>query len=287
MDYRYKETLNIYRPEKPEETNRGLKECCCFIPVFASSTSTDEWKNDTTLAFYKKAVISDSCDFELTKCGEDGILTNYGTAALFPNDTLAVGYLFDWNAILANHGIGRFTITLNYTKAGVSYTKVWGVYELSEWSLLKVEHLVRLRTLFRSYNQLKDIDFTGSNCFDTLRVQGWFGQRDRKPEVNQLINKGYISEKVTRKNDNTYTFATDALGECISKPLMDLHMIDEDECYITEHRRYSHTYTYIDFPVVFKELTESQYFAKDRRASFTMTFGDRVKNDSSFFNQSV
>jgi len=287
MDYRYKETLSVFKPEKPEDVTRGLNECCCEMDIFASTTSSDEWKNDTTLAFYKKAVSTDTCSFVMTKCGTTSPLTNLGTDAEFPNDSLAVGFMYNWNEILTTYGVGEYKITLNYTKAGVSYTKVWGVYTLQEWSMERVQKLVRFRTLFKSYNQQKDIDFTGSNCFDTIRIPGWFGQRDRQPEVNQLITKGYVSEKVTRKNDNLYTFSSDLIPECLSEKLLDLHMIDEDEMYVSEHWKYSHTYKYIDFPVVFRELTENQYFAKDRRASFTLTFGDRVKNDNSLYNNGI
>jgi hypothetical protein len=284
MDYRIKEIYSVFTPEKPFDTDRGLDDCCCEIPVFASSTSSDEWKNDTTLAFYKKAVTSDSCTFEMTKCGTAGTLINYGTDAVFPNDSLGIGFMYDWNEVLSNYGVGRYTITLQYTKAGVIYSRVWGVYDLREWSMSVVQPYVRMRTLFRSYNQKKDIDFTGSNCFDTLRVSGLFGKRDPQTETDQLITKGYISEKVTRKNDNQYTLETNLLSPCITPFLLDLHMIDEDECFITEHWKYNHTYTYIDYPVVFRELSSIEYYGKNRGANMVLVFGDRKLNDNSYYN---
>lgn len=285
MDYRFKHTLSVFKPEKPDDGDRGLNACCCKIPVFAS-VATDEWKNDTTLVFYKKAVSSDTCTWELRKCGSSTILTNYGTDAVFPNDDLAVGFMYDWNEVYDNYGVGEYTITQNYTKAGVSYTKTWGAYDLQVWDMYRVQKFVRFRTIFNTYNQKKDIDFTGSNCFDTLRVPGIFGKRDPKPEVDQLITKGYVSEKVTRKYDNEYRLETDLIGECLSKWLLDLHIIDEDEIYVTEHWKYNHN-KYIDFPVVLREVTETGYPTKDNRAHFTVTFGDRVKNDNSMFNNGI
>lgn len=283
MDYRYKHTLSVFKPRKNRETDRGNRDCCCELPVFFSDSS-DEWKSDTTLAYFKKAVSSDTCEFRLTKCGTAGTLTNYGTAAVFPNDDLAVGYMFDWNLIEANHGIGTYTITLIFTLAGVSQTETWGVYNLQEWSQRRVNDLVRLRTVLKSYNQLEDIDFTGSNCFDTLRVPGIFGKRDPKTAINQLINKGYISEKVTRKNENTYLLETDPVSYCFTRFLVDLHMMNEDECYITEHNRKNHFYGYIDFPVHIAEPPQIEYFVKSRKSEIILTFGDRVKNDNTMFN---
>ncbi len=284
MDYRFKHTLNTFKPDENIETDRGNGDCCCEIPVFADLTSTDEWKSDTTLAYFKKAVSTDTCTFVLTKCGEANPLVNLGTVAVFPNDSLAVGYMFDWEQILSSYGQGKYTITLDYTKAGVAQTKVWGVYRLRAWSMAVVGKYVRLRSVFLSYNQKKDIDFTGSNCFDTIRVPGIFGKRDPRTEVRQLIDKGDVSVKTTRKNDNQYLLETDLIGYCISKYLLDLHLTDEDECYATEHNKKSHFYGYIDFPVVLAESAKPTYYTKERRISVVVTFGDRVKNDNSMYN---
>lgn len=284
MDYRFKHTLSVFKPDAPFDTDRGDGGCCCNLNVFADLTSSNEWKNDTTLAYFKKATSSDTCTFQLTKCGSVGVLTNYGTVATFPNDTLAVGYMYDWNDILLNHGAGKYTITLSYTKAGVPGTKTWGVYQLAKWSQDRVNNLVRLRSLFRSYHQKENIDFSGSNCFDTIRVSGIFGKRDPKTEVNQLINKGFVSQKTTRRNDNTYLLETDPIEYCVSKYLLDLHTIGEDECYVTEHNRKNHFYGYIDYPVHVEESPQVEYPTKSRKLSVKITFADRVKNDKTMYN---
>lgn len=282
MDYRYKHTLQVFKPDQPFDTDRGNDDCCCQIQVFALPNG-DAWKNDTTLAYFKKATDADTCTFAMTKCGV-GAISNYGAAAVFPNDSLAVGYLYDWEAIYTAEGAGEYTITLTYTKAGLAGTKTWGVYLLREWTQPLVNDLVRIRSVFNSYNQLKDIDFTGSNCFDTLRVPGIFGKRDPKTEIKQLIDKGYRSVKTTRKNDNQYLLETDLIPYCLSRFLLDLHLTDEDECYISEHNRKSHFYGYIEWPVVLQEGAKPTYYVKERRASFDMVFSDRVKNDNSMYN---
>lgn len=283
MDYRKKETLQIFRPDAPFDTDRGNNDCCCEIPVFAL-VNGDAWKNDTTLAYFKKATDSDTVTFEITKCDEVGTLSLLGTVAEFPGDSLAEGFMFDWVQYLATYGPGKYTISIDFTKAGVPGVKTWGVYLLQEWSQERVNDYVRIRSVFRSYNQKKDIDFTGSNCFDTIRVPGIFGKRDPRTEINQLIGKDYRSAKTTRKNDNQYLLETDLIGYCLSHYLLDLHVLDEDECYITEHNRKSHFYGYIEWPVVVSEGAKPTYYTKERRASFVVTFGDRVKNDNSLYN---
>lgn len=284
MDYRKKIDFSIFKPDGISDDDRGSNECCCEIPVFASLTDSLEWKNDHSIVFYKKAVATDTVEFMITRCGDDEELDLLGLECIFPNDDLAEGFIFDWNQYLNTYGIGNYTVTINYTIAGIPSTVEWGEYNLQVWSQYRVGGYVRLRSIFNTYNQKKDIDFTGSNCFDTLRVAGIFGKRDPKMEINQLITKGFISEKVTRRNDNEYQLESDMLSYCITSRLVDIHLIDEDQCFITEHNKKSHFYGYIDYPVHVQESPKLNYYTKTRPISVIVTFADRVKNDKSMFN---
>ena len=48
------------------------------------------------------------------------VITNYGEVGTFPNDDLAVGYIFDWNQILDNEGVGNYSIKVDFNIEGVN-----------------------------------------------------------------------------------------------------------------------------------------------------------------------
>jgi hypothetical protein len=123
-----------------------------------------------------------------------------------------------------------------------------------------------------------------SNFRDSVRFFGKFGYRQPETEVNQLITTSRKSQKVTRENLNTYELKTDPISVCISRQLLNWHFLNEDVCLMSDHNKYSHDYNLFDVPVVLQETAEVTYDDFTRKAKITVKFGDRSKNDKSFYN---
>jgi len=284
MDYRYKNCVDVITlPSGFEEEDRGVKGCCTPCVVLASDTDSESWKNDILGVHVKLSQVSDSVTFIMEDC-EGTILTNLGEVGVYPNDSLANGFIYDWKQILQTYGIGKYKVKVEYSVSGITGGFTWGMYELKNYSIENAAGTVRIWSEFNSYFQPLNIDFTNSNHKDSIRFNGFFGNREPKTDIVNLITKGRKVEKATRENLNTYTLSSDPVTICVTRRVLDFHLLNEDKCLVTDHNKYNHNYLLLDTPVVLEEPSEVEYLDADRRAKLTIKFGDRIKNQKSFYN---
>ena len=285
MNYRKKIDVNVIRfPKGFEEEDRGLKGCCKPCKVLASSTDLDNEKNDITGVYIKSSDVSDIVTFSITKCGTSGALSQLGDVGIFPNDDLLVGFIYNWREYLTTYGIGTYTIRVDFTISGVTGGYVMGMYDLNEFSIDSARGTVRVWSEFNSYFQKDLADFTNSNFKDSVRFNGFFGNREPKTEVNNLITKGRKVEKITRENLNMWTLRTDPVTICVTRRLLNFHFLCEDTILISDHNASNHDYLLFDVPVVIEDTPEIEYIDRSRLAKITATFGDRAKLSKSFYN---
>jgi hypothetical protein len=287
MNYRHKICFDIITfPEGFDEENRlGCKELCCEpLLKLASSTDNDSYKNDVTGIAIKKSDPSDLVEFIVTKCGVPTPLDNLGEVGIYPQDINAFGFMFDWKQYLLTYGVGVYTISVQFTISGVTGGYDYGQYELKEYSIYNAKNTVRVWSEPSTYSQKELIDYTNSNHKDSIRFNGFFGNRQPKTEINNLITKGRRVEKVTRENLNEYELRTDPVEIKVTRRLIDFHFLNEDKLFITDHNSSNHDYRLFDVPVVLNESSEVEYIDRSRWAKVTALFGDRKKLDKSFYN---
>jgi hypothetical protein len=286
MDYRHKQDFKVVKlPSIFVNEKRGKCPPCntCNQLALASVDDSDGYKNDTKGVFLKKGSNSDVVTFTIEQNGV--VLSNLGTVAIFPQDNLTTGFIYDWKQYLTTYGSGCFIIKCQFTISGVDGEFTIGVYDLKPYSIDNASSTVRLLSKFKSYSLNNDVDFTNSNFEDSIRFNGFFGNRKPNTEINNLISKGRIVEKVTRENLNSYELRTDPLNECKTKQLLDFHLLHEDEIYISDHNATNHSYNYFDKPLVLTETPEIEYTDGDRNAKITAIFGDKTVNNKSMYNK--
>ena len=258
---------SVFTPE-----NRGLDECCEPFKVFASS-DTDRFKNDKTSAWMRDV---DSIAFKLVKSDSTEITIN---EVPFINQLNAYYCTVIWRDILVNYGQGCYDLIIDYSIAGISDSLTWGSYFLQEYSEEKVRGLVSVRSFFNSIQTIEGIDFSGSKVEDCINFYGFFGNRQPRTEIDNLVYSNRESRKVKRENLNQYDLSADAVSECISKKLLDLHLLSENDLFVTDHNTLNHSYRYIDFPVIVEESAEVSY--NGRKATLSCKLGDKFKNSIS------
>jgi len=288
MNYRNKVCFDIINFPNgfDEESRLGCKEVCCEpLLKLASETDNAKYKNDITGLAIKLSSQSDLIQFKIVKCGNATVLSNLGELGSYPQDNLVKGFVFDWQQYLNIYGAGKYTISVEFTISGVIGSFVYGEYELKNYSIKNAEGTVRVWSEPNSYFQKELIDFTNSNHKDSIRFNGFFGNREPNTEINNLITKGRKVEKVTRENVNQYKLRTDVIEIQISRRLLDFHFLNEDILFISDHNASNHDYNLFDVPVVVNESPEIEYIDRSRLAWLTATFGDRRKLDKSYYNQ--
>ena len=266
------------------EDDRGSKcgKCCKDQLVLADESSSDYDKNDFTGVYLKKGASADVIAFTMERCDET-IVSNQGIDGVFPNDDLATGYIFSWKEVLSTHGVGKYKIKVDFTISGIVGGFTMGSYELKKFSRENVKDTVRIYSEFNSYYQKDNIDFTDSNFKDTVRFNGFFGNREPETQINNLISKGRKVLKVTRENLNKYTLLTDPINVCMTKQILDKHFVNEDVIRISDYNRFNHDFSIIDKDVVLTDTPEIEYINLDRKAKIIAIFGDRKLEDKSYY----
>ena len=287
MNYRNKICFNVIRfPNVIEEGNRlGCKEVCCEpLLKLASSTDSEGYKNDITGIAIKTSTLTDTVEFKVFKCGNPVQLSNLGSVGVYPQDDLVKGFVFDWKQYLLTYGVGVYTISVAYNISGIALEYDYGQYTLRDYSITNARGTVRVWSEPNSYYQKELIDFTNSNHKDSIRFNGFFGNREPNMEVNNLITKGREVEKVTRENVNQYTLKSDFVDIRVTRRLLDFHFLNEDRLLLSDHNASNHDYSLFDVPVVIDESPEIEYIERSRLATVTATFGDRRKLSKSYYN---
>jgi len=280
----YKKYESIKLPtDKCSEEYRGFEQCCCSrMLVLASSTSSDSWKNDKSSAWVKLANVLDTVSFTLTK---DGQPTTYPlTTNDFVQQPFAKYTTIDWQTVLSMDGIGCYELNVDWGIYGITGSYVWGKYNLKEFTIESALRTARLRTFFNLYHSIEQIDFTGTNVEDTIRFNGFIGKRQPNMEIDNLIYQNRELKTVVRENLNSYEIKTNPSCDCLINKLTDLHLLSENELFISDYNAHNHSYQYNDVPVIVEESPEIDYLDKyQRKAVLTCIVGDRLKDERAYY----
>lgn len=279
---RTKQDFNVIQlPKSLQSEDFGLNECC--EPYLVLAGGAENWQNDKSSAFIKLQTNSDTVNFVLKKSDETNAIyqpTNQTCA----NDTLGKYATVNWNEVLTSDGIGCYTIEIAYNIAGTLGTILWGEYNLQNYSVSRASGTVMFRANFNQYHKIEDIDFTGSNVVDTLRMNGLFGKRDPKTVIDNLIYQDNKIKNVLRENVNIYSFESDAIKSNYSSKLLDLFLLSETDLYITDHNAFNHVGSYKDFNVTIEESPTIEYLEHSKYCKIKCNFVDKVRDKYSKYN---
>ena len=253
--------------------------CCLLQKVFAETTFTATERNDVTAMWYLLTG-GDSVAFELWK---NDVLIETFTQSTFPNTSNARKAQVIWSEILTTFGAGCYQLRLNYNPAfGDDVYLNWGTYNLQEWSGTNAINLVNIRSKFDSNQTNEGIDFTGSTLCDSINVGGFFGNRDPKTEVDNNIYNTRLQSKITRENLNEYTLETEPIEKDYSRKLLDLHLLSENDCWISDYNPFNHE-DYKYKRVIVSAVESPEYYQYSKKSKIIAKFEDKIKNSRSFY----
>lgn len=253
--------------------------CNCVAYNVYGKLNGESWEQDITGAWIK-AYNGDTVIFRLYK---EGVLVDNPTPISFKNDTYSKYCQVDWTQQLDINGVGCYTLKIDYTIAGISDTIEWGEYSLQEYDILKVKNTVRLKSIFNSKQSIENIDFTNSNVIDTIRFGGYFGDRQPNTMVDNIIYSDRKMNKVTRENLNKYFLETKSLPINYLENLVDLHLLSENEVYVSDYNFKNPVKYYLDYPCIISESAEIEYIDTTDKPSLKCVFNDKIKNSRSYY----
>jgi len=260
--------------------DRGLNDCCCEELVLAKTTS-NSWQTDKTSAWIKLSAPGDTVNFVLYK---NGVSTNYiPIATSFVNEPNAFYTTINWNQVLLSDGIGCYELKIQYNISGVSAQFTWGKYKLLPFTIKNALNTARIRAFFNAYHEIEQIDFTGSNVESTFRFNGYIGNRQPNTEIDNIIYGNREMKRVIRENLNEYEILVDPSLKCITRPLIDLYFLSENELFISDYNAHNHDYCLNDLPVIVSESPEMTYYDFSRKASIKCIVSDKFKNKRTYY----
>ena len=266
-----------------EEEDKGwLFSCCETFLVLADPFSDETYKNDVNSAWCKLSDPQDNVEFKLYK---DGVETNYQpTKTPFVNEPNAFYATIFWKEVLINEGIGCYTWKVEYNISGVISNFVWGIYSLKQFNIQIANQTARVRVKFNLVQAIEGINFTDSNVEDSLRFYGYIGERQPNMEIDNLIYQDRTMKSVIRQNLNEYTITTDPAMDDITRKLVDLYLLSENEMYISDYNIVNHSYRYQDLPVIVFNTPEINYIdLSQRKAIVKCVVSDRTKDQRTYF----
>ena len=203
---------------------------------------------------------------------------------MFANEPFAWYCTIPWKDVLASDGIGCYKLELEYNIGGVSGSFTWGVYELKEYSLSTAKFTARLRVNFNLNQAIEGINFANSNVEDTLRFNGFIGERQPNMEIDNLIYQDRTVKTVVRENLNTWQIKTDPYTDSIIALMTDLYLLSENELYISDYNQFNHSHKILDIPVIVQESPEIDYLVEyQRKAVLTCVVGDKEVNKRTYY----
>lgn len=264
--------------------DRGFKECCYKNIVLASLTESDAEKNDYTSFFFVKQNSSDTCDFVLINSAtlaeyslDDtyGELVEFGGYNTQPN---LKTFKVEWRKVLNVLGAGTYQIRKDISISGITNEIISNTYTLRHYSTTEADRTIRIDSVFNGEFVNLGVDFKGTGYSTTLRTKGFFGNREVKYTVENLVRRGtYKKETYDFRNENEYILQTGAIPDCITDQIFDL-MLWGDEIFITDYNSVNHSYKYKLFPVELAENIGTEYINRTRRAVVNIKFKDRYNN---------
>ena len=271
---------SIKLPQVCPPQDRGFEECCCEELVLAKSTS-NTWETDKTSAWIKLSDPADTVTFELYK---DGVLTTYTPIAIaFPNEPNAYYVTVEWIDVLNADGIGCYELKVVYDISGITGIISWGKYRLLPFTIQNAIATARIRANFDGYHEIEQIDFTGSGIESTYRFNGFIGNRQPNTEIDNIIYNNREMKRVIRENLNEYEILVDPSLKCVTKPLVDLYLLSENELYISDYNAHNHDYCINDLPVIVSSSPELTYYDFARKASLKCVVSDKFKNKRTYY----
>lgn len=273
-------------PEQPTTPEEVFDECCYTHKVLASSNDADIYKNDFSGFYHKRQISSETCKFVLIDMsdgseydldnGTYGTFKNFGSISAQPDLTT---FVLDWRLVLMDLGVGSYKVVKRVNLVGIAVEIEYLVYNLAEYSTSNANGTARIDVTMSGLLEKQNIDFTGSDFADSLRVPGFFGRREPKWEEDNLIDRNYKKNQISMKQTNEYKFQTNLVPDCITEVIYDF-MLFSDDIRLNDYNLNNHSYKLKNFAVKLANNEGTGYVVTSRKARLNLVFNDKTVNNN-------
>jgi hypothetical protein len=270
---------------QPQDEPREKIDCCPTLPVFASLSTNDPYKNDWNgWCYYKKAETNFDVNFKLQHCdtGEVYDLNDDTYGTFYDYGSLPVGsdyraYYLDWQLVLGLLGEGTYRLIRVITAFGTDTNYYSCKYRLRHYADDSANRTVRVETIMSGKIEETGLDYTDVNWKHSLRFDGYFGKQQPTYEIDEVVQKDNEVKPIRSELINEYELRGDIVSDCVTSELINYHL-RANNIFVSDYNRLNHRGDYKGFPVRLKSPDDFTYLSKSRKANFTITFADSKLN---------
>ncbi len=277
--------LYVDLPTQLDTPENIFKECCYLHNVLASTEDESLEKNDFNGYFHKRQISSETCSFILIDLKnnteyelKDNTYGEYKNFGSIQSQVNLKTFVLDWRKVLIDLGEGAYKVVKRINIVGIENDIEYLVSNLREYSQVLADKTVRIDVNMSGFFEKDSIDFTESNFKDSIRVPGFFGNREPQFEENYLVNRDFTKKQISIKQVNEYKFQTNSIPSCITNIIYDF-ILYSDDIFMNDYNSNNHSYEFKNFPVKLATNEGTTYTNTSRRAKLNLLFNDKHENN--------
>jgi len=271
------ETITVTVPREPIKLNYGTCPCTCDFEelVFSGPTSTDSYRTDETSYLFKKFLPSDNYDIklyngdnEITIDNTIGIIYDYGDLKRngIPDYNYS-GFIINWHKVFINHGYGKYRLIGSYLINGVSMSYESHIFKLCEYNVAIALGTIKITCYQDGYIESDDMDLTGFNWMQSVRVDGKLTKGVPKLEQDNYMDSGRVITQIQDQVKDIWNLEIKPIPASVANFLV-YNVSLSNRIYISDYNINPEVYADVD--LLINEITEFKSWVANTnvRASF-------------------
>lgn len=261
--------------------DRDFDECKCKNLVLGDLEDEDRFKNDITGVLNKVSDTSSNIEYYLVSengeyslnDGTFGALFDFGS---FVNEPLQKGYQLQWRKVLDEAGEGCYKIKTVISEIGYEVVNYSCCYELKHFSVETANNTVRLESVRTDFDNETGINYLGTFWISDFRLMGKFGYEEFEYEQTFIVDENNANTLNRSTLKGKYKLNTQLLDyDCQLKPIINYYL-QSDNIYVSDYNEDNHRWDYKRVPVTLDSVSDTTYFANNRKSRITINFDEKI-----------
>ena len=276
----------------PEVDDRDFEACSYQQLVLASTTDTDENKNDKTSHLFKMASTSDTIVMSLERNGVDVVPVlnddTYGTyfalnsINYYSEQNVYAGYTIEWRKVLSAFGTGKYRLKVVTTSYGNTNTSYSVCYNLMNFSDSVADKTLRIESVMSGYMMRSAMNYKDINLVDMIRVEGFFGQSEEEFTITNDIfatsqGKNRVVEQRKVNNIDIYNFEIKPLLKCVADKIKNYHFFG-NKIYMSDYNSTAYDYNLKRIQIYKDESFDFEYPVNSRKIAIKGKVKEQIQD---------
>ena len=266
-----------------------ISECVGALPVFGDLFSDDLQNNDFTSVLALQLpgtnieyfLLGENCE-EIAQLNDSTYGNYYPPFVSFPISagynflqSRYVGYKLEWQKVLNLHGSGTYKIKQVKTLPDLTTEEECScLFELCQYSNSFADETVRIETTQSGYIIGQGLDYTNINWTEQIRIPGFFGNKQRRLEQDNYLNKNRRTTQIQDSLIHEFTLEPYFWPDCLRDEIDSILLANE--ILISDYNLLN-TDDLKNISVIPTSI-ETEYFGKSNKAADEIKFEERRKN---------